>query len=159
MQAPLLPSPLHTGEQSCSHVDVGEELEVERQLQVSLHPPASLPDMEIPFIFRQLSRKLSFLTCSSEGIKSVDVQGQLTLPNIICFIPSTAGRRERASDEQREESQTSPGRVRAGQSPKTWCENTQTRFVSKMRCSLQQQRTGWKQGESWKLDPAEFLTG
>lgn len=50
----------------------------------------------------------------------MDVQGQLTLPNIISFTPSMAVRRERASDEQGEESQTSAGRVRAGQSPKSW---------------------------------------
>lgn len=125
MQAPLLPSPLHTGEQSCIHVDVGEELEVERQLQASLHAPASLPDMEIPFccffFFRQLSRKLSLLICSFEGMRrggSVDVQGQLTLPNIICFISHVAVKRERVLDEQGDKSQTSAGRVRAGQGPK-----------------------------------------
>lgn len=52
----------------------------------------------------------------------MDVQGQLTFPNIISLSPSMAGSRERA-DEQGEESQTSAGRVRAGQSPKNWYEN------------------------------------
>lgn len=61
------------------------------------------------------------------------MQGQLTFPNTISLSPSMAGSRERA-DEQGEESQTSAGRVRAGQSTKNWYENTQTRFVS-MRSS------------------------